>query len=152
MLKVMRPPYVVVAAFVAAAAAAPACKAGTEANLADVSGRWMFTETLADNIHGFSCADTGTYDITQMGDRFIGTYTQRGICQTPTGPVNNADAGTVEMGRVVGRTVRFMVTANCEYEGSASGMPANELAGRGICQLQDNNRTLNFIGTWKATR
>jgi len=144
----MRSPYAFLAAFVAASA----CKAGIEANLADVSGHWTFTEALEDNIHGFSCADTGTYDITQMGDRFVGTYTQRGICQTPTGAVNNADAGTVDAGRVVGRTVRFMVTANCEYEGNATGMPASELAGRGICQLQDNNRTLNFTGTWKATR
>jgi hypothetical protein len=137
---------------VAALLAAAACQAGTDANIVDVSGRWAFTETLVDNAHGISCADTGTYDIAQMGDRFVGVYAQRGFCTTPTGVVNNADSGTVSAGRVVGRTVRFMVTANCEYEGAATGMPASELAGHGACVLQDLDRTLNFTGTWKATR
>jgi hypothetical protein len=132
--------------------AAAACEAGTDPNTADVSGRWAFTETLEDRAHGISCADTGTYDIVQTGDRFTGVYAQRGVCQTPTGSVNNADSGTVDAGRVVGRTVRFKVTANCEYQGSASGMPAATLAGRGVCVLEDVNRTLNFLGTWNAVR
>jgi hypothetical protein len=132
--------------------AAAACEAGTDPNTADVSGRWTFTETFQDPAHGISCADTGTYEIAQVGDRFSGHYGQRGVCRTPTGTVDNADSGAVQSGRVVGRTVRFMVTANCEYEGSVSGMPATELAGRGACVLQDVDRTLNFSGTWQATR
>ena len=134
------------------AAAFAACTAGTESNPVDVNGRWTFTETLEDRAHGFSCADTGTYQITQTGERFAGVYSQRGVCQTPTGPVNNADSGTVQDGRVIGHTIRFMVTANCEYEGSAMGMPAAVLAGRGACVLQDTDRTLNFTGTWSARR
>lgn len=132
--------------------AAAACEAGTDANTADVSGHWEFTETFQDVAHGISCADTGSYEITQVGDLFSGRYGQRGVCRTPTGNVDNADSGTVQNGRVIGRTVRFMVTANCEYEGSASGMPATALAGRGACVLQDVNRTLNFAGTWQASR
>ena len=147
MLKSMRVLPPVLSALVAAA-----CQAGTDANTVDVSGRWAFAETFVDRIHGISCADTGTYEITQVGDRFSGIYAQRGICQTPTGAVNNADSGKVESGRVIGRTVRFMVTANCEYAGTANGMPAMELAGDGACVLQDIGRTLTFSGTWKATR
>ena len=131
---------------------AAACSSGTETNLADVSGRWSFTETLEDRLHGYSCIDTGTYEIRQAGDRFDGLYAQHGVCSTPAGLVDNTDSGTVEAGRVIGRTVRFMVTANCEYEGTTSGMPAAAIVGRGICVLQDVSRTLNFTGNWKATR
>jgi hypothetical protein len=131
---------------------AAACTAGTEANTADVSGRWKFTETLKDVAHSITCTDSGSYDITQVGDTFSGVYYQRGACITPTGAVDNTDSGTVHAGRVIGRTVRFMVTANCDYEGSVSGMPATTLAGRGVCVLQDVDRTLSFSGTWQATR
>jgi len=131
---------------------AAACEAGTDANTADVSGHWEFTESFEDIAHGISCADTGSYEITQVGDQFSGGYGQRGVCHTPTGTVDNADSGTVRNGRVMGHTVRFMVTDNCDYEGSASGMPPTALAGRGACVLQDMNRTLNFMGTWQATR
>ena len=132
--------------------AAVGCGAGTDPNTADVGGSWRFTETLEDRAHGITCADTGTYEITQMGDRFSGLYGQSGVCRTPGGAVDNTDSGTVQGGRVVGHTVRFMVNANCEYEGSLTGMPANHLAGRGSCVLQDANSTLNFLGTWQATR
>lgn len=132
--------------------AAAACKAGTDPNTADVSGHWTFTEAFEDRAHAISCADTGTYEITQVGDRFSGSYGQRGACRTPTSIVDNADSGMVQGGRVIGQTVRFMVTANCDYEGSVSGMPATALAGRGTCVLQDADRTLTFLGTWRATR
>ena len=132
--------------------AAVACDAGTDPNTVDVSGHWEFTETFQDAAHGITCADTGSYEITQVGDRFSGRYGQRGVCLTPSGAVDNADSGTVTNGRVVGRTVRFMVTVNCDYEGNASGMPPTSLGGRGACVLQDVGRTLNFAGTWQATR
>jgi hypothetical protein len=132
--------------------AAAGCDAGTDPNTVDVSGHWTFRETLEDVAHGISCTDSGSYDIAQVGDKFSGAYYQRGACITPTGTVDNTDSGTVHAGRVIGRTLRFMVTANCDYEGSASGMPATALEGRGACVLQDVNRTLNFSGIWRATR
>src|SRR5258705_5272646 len=132
--------------------AAAACDAGTVPNTVDVSGHWVFTETFQDPAHSISCADTGSYEITQVGDQFSGRYGQRGVCRTPTGVVDNTDSGVVQNGRVIGHTVRFMVTANCDYEGSASGIPATALAGRGACVLQDVNRKLRFSGNWQATR
>ncbi len=138
--------------FPLAVLAAAACKAGTDANTIDVTGRWAFTETFTDFPHGISCADTGEYDIAQTGDMFAGRYGQRGICQTPAGAVDNADSGTVDAGRVVGHTVSFKVTANCQYQGNASGMPPSALAGLGVCVLVDGQDTLRFNGTWQATR
>ena len=129
-----------------------ACDAGTDPNTADVSGHWTFTETLEDLAHGISCTDSGSYDIVQVGDKFSGAYYQRGACTTPSGTVDNTDSGTVHAGRVIGRTLRFMVTANCDYEGSVNGMPPMTLAGRGVCVLEDVDRTLTFSGTWQATR
>lgn len=137
---------------VSAVLVAAACQAGTEANTVDVSGRWAWTEMLVDRVHGFSCADTGIYDISQTGDRFIGTYGQSGVCSTPSGPVNNADSGTVDAGRIIGNTFRFMITASCEYDGAATGMPAAELAGHATCVLQDGSRRLTLTGAWRATR
>jgi hypothetical protein len=130
--------------------AAVGCGAGTDPNTADVSGRWTFTETLEDRAHGITCADTGTYEITQMGDRFSGLYGQSGVCYIPGGAVDNADSGTVQGGHVIGRTIRFMVDATCEYEASVTGVPATQLSGHGTCVLQDANRIL--LGTWQATR
>jgi hypothetical protein len=123
--------------------AAAACSAGTEAKPVDVTGRWAFTETFTDFPHGITCADTGSYDITQTGTTFSGQYAQRGICKTPTG---------VSAGRVVGHTLSFRVTVNCEYSGNAAGMPPRELSGRGVCVLLDGQDTLRFSGTWRATR
>ena len=128
------------------------CQAGTDPNTADISGRWAFTEFLEDRAHGISCADTGTYEISQTGDKFTGIYSQHGICRTPSGSVDNADSGSVSAGRVVGHTVRFMVTANCEYDGNATGVPPAALAGHGACVLQDVDRILSFSGTWEARR
>jgi hypothetical protein len=130
----------------------PGCMAGTESNVADVSGHWEFTETLEDKVHGFSCADTGTYEISQLGDQFVGRYAQTGVCRTPSGLVSNEDSGTVEAGRVIGRTIHFMVTASCSYEGSAAGMPTSTLMGKGLCVLNDGTRTISLNGTWQATR
>ena len=132
--------------------AVAACQAGTDANPIDLNGRWEFTETFADFLHGISCADTGTYEITQQGDRFSGHYAQRGLCHTPTGNVDNSDSGSVAGGRVVGHTLSFMVTANCQYQGNASGMPARQLSGLGVCVLLNGSDTLRFNGTWQASR
>lgn len=129
-----------------------ACRAGTDANLVDISGHWQFTEILEDRVRGFSCADTGSYEIAQQGDAFVGRYGQRGVCQTPGGPVDNADSGIVESGRVLGHTIRFTVTTVCQYDGSASGVPTAALAGHGFCAIHDVNRTINLAGSWQATR
>jgi hypothetical protein len=134
------------------AVALAGCRSGTDANLVDISGHWQFTEILEDRLHGFSCADTGAYEIEQSADRFIGRYGQRGVCQTPAGPVNNADSGTVQGGQVLGRTIRFMVTAACQYDGSASGIPTTALEGHGFCAIQDANRTIELRGSWRARR
>ena len=130
--------------------AAAACNAGTDANTADVGGHWEFTETLEDRAHGITCADTGTYEITQMGDQFSGRYGQSGVCHLPGGAVDNADSGAVQGGQVIGQTIRFVVDANCEYEASVTGMPASQLAGHAKCILQGASGTL--LGTWQAAR
>ena len=130
--------------------ATAACNAGTDANTADVGGHWEFTETLEDRAHGITCADTGSYEITQMGDQFNGRYGQSGVCHIPGGAVDNADSGTVQGGHVIGQTIRFIVDANCEYDASVAGMPAIQLVGHARCVLQGASGTL--LGTWQAAR
>src|SRR5207247_3377944 len=83
------------------------CRAGTEPNLADIGGSWQYTETFTDVSHAITCADSGTYSLSQAGASFVRLYFQRGLCRTPTGLTDNTESGTVSEGRVVGRPLRF---------------------------------------------
>ena len=78
-----------------------ACRAGTEPNLADISGTWQYTETFTDVSHSITCQDVGTYSLLQAGASFVGSYGQVGVCHTPQGDKYNNDSGAVTRGRVV---------------------------------------------------
>ncbi len=117
-----------------------------------ISGRWNYREIFRDELHLITCVDTGTYDIVQSGATFTGTYLQTGTCRTPSGPADNRARGTVEGGRIVGLTVRFLAPPCCEYEGLLMGSPPNGVAGRGVWTLQAAGVTYNFSGTWEANR
>ena len=125
--------------------------AGTEPNTVDITGTWTFTESFNDVAHGISCADTGSYEISQMGTAFSGTYTQRGVCPTPQGAVSNADAGAVTAGRMAGHTLRF-AAPNCAYDGSVNAPAGDRIDGHVACELRDSTQTLSFAGSWKASR
>ena len=131
--------------------AAAACQTGTDPNTADVSGRWTFTETLEDRPHGITCADTGIYEITQTGDRFVGRYEQRGLCRTPGGPVDNTDAGTVAGGRVIGRTILFRAGQYCDYDG-ALDLTTGHITGRALCILVGGGDSITLNGMWSGKR
>jgi len=135
----------------AAAWAGCVAPGGTEPNRVDVSGRWSFVEQFTDVPHQVSCADTGSYFLTQTAAGFSGVYGQRGVCTGPFGKVDNADSGSVTEGRVVGRTVRFKAP-NCEYAGSVPVETEDRLAGQVVCSIGDSTITYSFSGSWSATR
>ena len=124
---------------------------GTEPNPVDIGGTWSFVEQFTDLDHHITCADTGTYVITQSASGFVGSYTQRGVCALPAGIVDNSDSGAVTDGRVVGRTVRFKAP-NCEYDGRVQIENMDRLTGYVACVLSDQQVTYNFSGTWSAVR
>jgi hypothetical protein len=124
---------------------------GTSPNLADVSGRWNFVEQFSDPVQQASCADTGTYVITQTADGFVGGYFQRGVCRGSFGVVDNTDSGTVTEGHVVGQTVRFKAP-NCDYDGKVATDDQDRLDGHVACAISDPTISYNFSGTWTAHR
>ncbi len=124
---------------------------GTEPNPVDVGGTWSFVEEFTDLQHRISCADTGTYVITQSASGFTGSYRQRGVCVLPAGLVDNSDSGAVTDGRVVGRTIRFKAP-NCEYDGRVQVENTDRLTGYVVCEISDQQVTYSFSGTWSAVR
>jgi len=124
---------------------------GTEPNPVDIGGTWSFVEEFTDLDHHITCADTGTYVITQSASGFAGSYTQRGVCVLPAGRVDNSDSGAVTDGRVVGRTVRFKAP-NCEYDGRLLVENIDRLTGYVACEISDQQVTYSFSGTWSAVR
>jgi hypothetical protein len=119
----------------------------------DMSGRWAYTERLEDQLNGIVCSDTGDYVFTQNGTAFTGTYFQRGVCLVATGGgFFNSDSGMVDSGRVVGNTVRFHATPQCQYAGALTGTPADRVSGDGYCTVTLGTRTLSFAGRWDAMR
>jgi hypothetical protein len=124
---------------------------GTEPNPVDIGGTWSFVEEFTDLDHHITCADTGTYVITQSASGFAGSYTQRGACALPAGLVDNSDSGAVTDGRVVGRTVRFKAP-NCEYDGRVLIENMDRLTGHVACEIGDQQVTYSFAGTWSAVR
>ena len=134
------------------AAAGIACaKSGTAPNLVDVSGHWRFVEQFSDVVHQVTCADTGTYEITQTADGFAGIYAQSGACAGPGINADNTDSGTVSEGRVLGRTIRFKAP-NCQYDGHTPSDRADRLDGHVVCTIGDPTITYNFSGIWSAVR
>ena len=134
---------------VAMAACVP--HSGTEPNTADVSGSWSFTESFADQVHGISCTDTGTYQLVQSGTAFSGTYRQSGVCHTDQGGVDNSDQGMVTKGQMIGRTLKFQAP-NCSYAGALDEASLTSISGQMTCVLQDSTRRFDFAGVWKASR
>ena len=143
----MRRPVALLLAALAAACTEPA----TTANTHDFGGVWRYTETMTDVPNGITCDATGQYRLTQMGMMFHGDYVQTGLCQTPTGVINNADSGGVANGLVIGRTLRFRAVPYCDYDGALD--PASgRIAGRLLCILVGGGDSLTLQGMWSATR
>jgi hypothetical protein len=133
------------------AALAAACEPAIAPNTHDFGGIWRYTETMTDVPNAISCTATGQYRLTQMGMMFHGDYVQAGLCQTPSGVINNADSGGVANGLVIGRTLRFRAVPYCEYDG-ALDPGSGRIAGRSLCILVGGGDSLTLHGTWSATR
>ena len=136
---------------VACAIALACAGGGTNPNLIDISGRWRYFERYSDGLHHASCIDSGTYDIMQSTNGFVGVYGQRGYCTTPQGTADNTDSGAVTEGHVAGRTIRFKAP-NCQYDGHTPVETNDRLDGNVVCSVGDQTITYTFTGTWSAQR
>jgi len=124
---------------------------GTNPNLVDISGHWRYVERYSDVVHHATCLDSGTYDIMQSVNGFVGVYGQRGYCTTPQGTADNTDSGAVTEGHIAGRTIRFKAP-NCQYDGHTPVETTDRLDGNVVCSVGDQTITYTFTGTWSAER
>jgi hypothetical protein len=124
---------------------------GTNANTVDFGGEWRYVESMTDVPNEITCTADGMYRLTQMGTMFQGDYVQAGVCNTPSGRVDNADSGGVANGVVIGRTIRFRASQYCDYDGALD--PATgRIAGRALCILVGGGDSITLQGSWSATR
>lgn len=148
-LVISRPVFVLLT--VACAVALACGRGGTNPNLIDISGRWRYVERYSDLVHHASCLDSGTYDIMQSMNGFVGVYGQRGYCTTPQGTADNTDSGAVTEGHVAGRTIHFKAP-NCQYDGHTPVETNDRLDGNVVCSVGNQTITYTFTGTWSAER
>jgi hypothetical protein len=106
---------------------------------------------MTDAAHGLSCTAVGTAALTQSGDQFSGTVDQVGTCSGPGGTIDNSGTGSITGGQISGSDLSFQALA-CQYEGSVSGNPANQLTGTSTCTLAEAGVTYTFTGQWQAGR
>jgi hypothetical protein len=140
---------------VVTAALALACKNVDEpATPAAISGTWLYHESMVDNLYGASCADTGTYALTQNGPRFTGTFVQSGICRNGNVAVFNTGHGPVTDGVVTNIKVQFTAGTLCAYTGLLSQSHASVDAGTGLCAFVDSasGEHYNLIVSWDMVK
>lgn len=119
---------------------------------ADIAGLWTYRETIADDLHGWSCTDSGTYTFTQDGSAFSGDYDQDGACATPSGAVTNRGRGSVNHGTVGEVSVEFDTDTLCRYAGVLDRSHAALEGGTAECHAVVNGVALTFRGSWSAER
>ena len=116
----------------------------------NVGGTWYLVEQLTDAGMQITCHDTATVTLNQTGGTFTGSSVQTGICDTPTGPVDNAATLSVTSGAVAGTSITFNEPSypGCHYQGTLDGDPATAATGTVTCV----ENPYNFSGTWAMTR
>ncbi len=135
-----------------ALAALSAC--ATEPQIPDISGAWSFTAEIANDSIGWSCEGGGTFNISQAGTTFAGTYALKYAgCTTPSGTIPlSLVFGSLSQGTLSGRAVTFADNKACNYEGEVHGNPAEEMSGNIACPIVTTGAIVPFTGTWRATR
>lgn len=123
----------------------------TAPRVPSIAGVWNFSETFTDQVHSISCSNQGTFNISQSGSTFTGTFSQTGVCTGPGGSFDNSGSGNISGGQISGQTVSFQVPF-CQYQGTLSGDPPHRMSGTVSCSFQEAGETFNFAGNWQASR
>jgi Big-like domain-containing protein len=117
-----------------------------------IAGTWDWTELIQDS-GGFTCADTGTYVFSQVGEGFAGTNQQVGSCTGPSGTVDNSGSYPVRVGTVGGSASLGAMSfgsgpQGCEYSAQFSGTLPTALSGAPSGCFGSSAPA----GTWHAVR
>jgi hypothetical protein len=116
----------------------------------DVSGEWLFSESLVNTGLAISCADDGLMTVTQDGPRFTAQGTQSGACFGPGGTQGFTNvAFGVANGEIDGNHITFRVD-NCPYTGTAFGTAPDSLTGTVTCTLSVQGTRVTLRGQWRV--
>ena len=115
----------------------------------DLSGDWIFEETVGDPGRGVTCADVATVTVTQTGADLSAKAYQLGSCEVSGGPSDQFADSIALTGTVSGTDVTFRIEP-CPYRGRAYGNPPDSAAGTITCRIQQQGVTLNLGGHWRV--
>ena len=95
----------------------------------------------------------GTGTLTQSGSTFTGSVNATvGVCSDGFGnQIDNTGVITVTGGQINGNQVSFQ-TPFCQFTGTISGSPANQMSGSETCTIAVSGQQVTFTGTWQASR
>jgi hypothetical protein len=115
----------------------------------DLSGDWIFEETVSDQNYGVTCSDVATVTVTQTGGALSAKAYQLGSCETAGGPSDQFADSIALTGTVSGTEVAFRIEP-CPYRGRAYGDPPDSAAGTLTCRIQQQGLALNLSGHWRV--
>ncbi|HSE68098.1 MAG TPA: hypothetical protein VLB12_14010, partial [Gemmatimonadales bacterium] len=120
---------------------------GPNSPTVDLSGDWIFEETLSDPQYDITCSDVATVTVTQTGAALSANAYQLGSCEAPGVPSEQFEGAISLTGTVSGTDVNFRIEP-CPYRGRVYGDPPDSAAGTITCRLQQQGVTLNLRGHW----
>ncbi len=143
----------VLAAAFTTAALLVGCGDGTGPQVLNIAGLWNYSDNISSSSAGISCNSSGTATINQSGATFTGTATATsGVCTDSFGnSVPNTGASNIAGGQVSGNQVSLQ-TPNCQYTGTISGTPPNQMSGTETCTIAVSGTNYTFTGPWQASR
>ncbi|HKP30177.1 MAG TPA: hypothetical protein VJU15_12275 [Gemmatimonadales bacterium] len=118
-----------------------------------IGGTWNFSDQITASSVGVSCSSAGTGTLTQSGSTFTGSVNVTvGICSDGLGnQVDNTGLSQVTGGQVNGNQVSFQMPF-CQFTGTISGSPANQMGGTETCTIAVSGQQVTFTGSWQASR
>ena len=127
---------------------------GTEPDVPlNIAGTWTFSDQITASSVGVSCSSAGTGTLTQSVATFTGSVNATvGVCSDGFGnQVDNTGLSAVSGGQVSGNQVSFQMPF-CQFTGTVSGNPANQMSGTETCTIAVSGQQVTFTGTWQASR
>ncbi len=118
-----------------------------------IAGNWTFSDQISAASVGISCTSAGTATIAQSGSTFTGNVNAtQGLCTDSFGnTLDNSGTNAVSGGQINGNQVTFQVPF-CQFTGTISGSPANQMSGTETCTIAVSGQSVTFTGTWQASR
>lgn len=132
-------------------AALAACEDST-GPAANIDGDWELAAAISNSSIQVSCQVVGTVSIFQDGDTFNGEIEgSTETCMGPGGTITGNVDGAITGGQISGRRVTY-TDGFCNYDGTASGSPANRITGSVNCTVPVQGTNYPFSGTFTVSR